>query len=214
MSLFIIKQKEIKMYKTNEALPVNPIAKNFLPAMIPENNPIYRLSDPSIIQVKKLSPWQKEDLSRIYNMDLDRERREPRLLKKYGLIGNLSIVTAHKLSMEKYHNYRKYRITAIEEIREFVDIPLSTFKTKLSQLNSSIYGEGEKQEKALKEISYELWDTYNKYKDIDYNELLYRFKYHKEFEGSLEEEFEHLRKNYHSDNFMSYKELERLFHPY
>jgi len=201
------------MNKINEPLPVDPTAKNLLPAMIPDNNPIHRLADSSIVQVKKLSPWQKEDLSRIYNMDLDRERREPKELKKFSLIGNVAVVTAHMISMKKYYNYKKERGKAIEELLEFIDIKLSTFKTKLSQLNSSIFGEGEKQEKALKEISYELWDTYNKYKDIDYNELLYRFKYYKEFERSLEEEFEYLRKNHNKEDFINYKELERMFHP-
>lgn len=146
-------------------------------------------------------------------MELDRKRREPRELKKFSLTGNVAIVTAHKISMEKYFDYRKHRGKAIEELREFIDINPSTFKTKLSQLNSSIYGEGEKQDKALREISYELWDTYNKFKDIDYNELLYRFKHHEDFERGLEVEFEHLRKNYENGTFMSYKELERLFHP-
>lgn len=47
------------MNTTNEQLPVDPTAKNFLPATMSDNNPIHRLSDPSIVQVKKTKPLAK-----------------------------------------------------------------------------------------------------------------------------------------------------------
>jgi len=144
---------------------------------------------------KKICPWQIENLSHIYNLKRfpDRKRREPKKLRKFSKVGNLAIVTALLLTKTKYRQSLNCRDKAIAELREYIDIKVKTFETKLSQLNSCFYGDAKKREKAIEQISDDLFRTYKMFKDVDCDDLVEMFKEHEIYGDELKTAFINLR---------------------
>jgi len=200
-------QENIKLDIINcESLTADPGAKNMPLAEIPpdipdslyyvKNNTLGELSLFNEINEKeKICPFEIEDLSLIYNLDRfpKRKRRKPRKLKKFNFKGNVALVTAYKLANEGYRDYKNDRGKAIKRLAEYIDIKESTFETKLSQLNTYVYGNEKKKLKAEKEMSEGLFSVYHMFKDVDYNDLLEIFINHELYSDILEIGFMNLR---------------------
>ncbi len=129
----------------------------------------------------KIDPWEKEDLSKSYNLTRfpNRIRRSPRTLKKFNFLGNVSIVTGYLLYQSD--TSKKNRLTYhAETIHEILDSPVKSIKTKISQIARW------KQTDERNQISYGLMATYNKICHLNPWLLLKILKQHKEV--NIEEE--------------------------
>lgn len=123
----------------------------------------------------KIDPWEKEDLSKIYNLEKfpNRERRIPRTLKKFNLIANVAVVTGFLL-YERDISKRNRLTYHAETIYEILDSPVKSIKTKISQINRW------KRTGEMNQISYDLMATYNKIYHLDPYLLLRILKQHRE----------------------------------
>lgn len=109
----------------------------------------------------KIFPFEVEDLARIHNNERfpNRERRNPKIKKKYNTTANALIVCGQKLVAES--NFKRGEAHSVSKrMSKIIDIPVSSIKTKIFQLNSYIeLGEN-------KQISLGLIKAYEKFIDV------------------------------------------------
>lgn len=94
---------------------------------------------PNISVKNKISPFEVENLNRIYNIERfpDKPRREAKILLKYNTTTNALIVCGQKLVAES--NFRMGEANRVSKrMSKIIDIPVSSIKTKIFQLNSYI----------------------------------------------------------------------------
>lgn len=116
---------------------------------------------------EKIFPFEVEDLARIHNNERfpNRERRNPKIKKKYNTTANALIVCGQKLVAES--NFKRGEAHRVSKrMSKIIDIPVSSIKTKIFQLNSYIeLGEN-------KQISLGLIKAYEKFIDVSGYDLL------------------------------------------
>lgn len=126
--------------------------------------------------IDKISPFEVEDLDRIYNNARfpNRERRSPKIKKKYNATANVLIVCAQKLVAES--NFKKGEANRVSKrMAGIIGIPVSSMKTKIFQLNSYIeLGEN-------KQISLGLIKAHKKFINVSGYDLRRVFENHKSY---------------------------------
>jgi hypothetical protein len=132
---------------------------------------------------EKISPFIKEDLNRIYNIERfpNRIRREPKLLRKYNLIGNAAIVIGYYQIHERKFKKGSLKNVAIE-LNKIIDIPVNTLKVKISQLKDYLATGYDKQ------ISYGIINAYKQFKFVPLKKLYKVFYSYEDFTDEQIEE--------------------------
>jgi hypothetical protein len=115
---------------------------------------------------EKISPFLIENLNRSYNIERfpKRIRREPKILKRYGIIGNACIVMAYREVVALRYSKGSLKKTA-NKLSKIINISEKSLQTKISQLRLYL-GEGYDEQ-----ISYGLKKTYKQFKDIPLKKL-------------------------------------------
>jgi hypothetical protein len=115
---------------------------------------------------EKISPFLIENLNRSYNIERfpNRKRREPNIIRKYGIIGNACIVMAYREIVALRFSEESLKKTA-NKLSKIINIPEKSLQTKISQLRLYL-AEGYN-----KQISYGLSKTYHDFKHIDIKKL-------------------------------------------
>lgn len=122
-----------------------------------------------LIKIEKrelVSPFLIENLDRIYNRERfpNRKRREPKILRKYGLLGNAYIVLGFREVHELRYIDGSLKKTA-KKLSKTVNISAKSLTVKISQLTDYV------KEGHNNQISYGLMKTYEKFKDIALKKL-------------------------------------------
>ena len=125
---------------------------------------------------EKISPFQKENLERLYNLTRfpNRIRREAKTLRKYGLRGNCAIVLGYFLIKERRFLKGCQKEVAIK-LNKIINIPVSTLKVKINQLKDYVETGYDKQ------ISYGIIKTYKQFKDVPLKKLNKVFSTYEDF---------------------------------
>lgn len=165
------------------------------------NNEYFTVSQGYITRdgVTKIYPFEIEDLSKLYNLNRfpERTRRKAKIKRTFNYFGNIFIVIAYKYLVST--NFaKKSPIYISNELAKYIDIPVGTFKTKISQLKSYVNTNE-------KTCPTDLIKVYLTYQHVTYSAFEEVFKDRHKTLHHMKEAFEDLLKYYQSQYKYEFK---------